>query len=154
MKTTIATTQADVNVLAPAANVNASSAANESALIKKEVINKVSIMGHLGAAPEITELTSGMKKAKFRVATNRYFKNKQGEWQSETTWHNVIAWGKLALQAQKLDKGVAVSLDGRLSYRLYTDDKGQQRFYTEVIAQSITAFPRKEKEVEPVKIAA
>ena len=111
------------------------------------MINRVSISGHLGNDPEVMELTSGMKRAKFRVATNRYFKNKEGEWQSETTWHNVIAWSDLAVIAeQQLKKGSAVSIEGRLNYRMYHDERGVERFYTEIIAKSMVAAQAKENE--------
>jgi single-strand DNA-binding protein len=130
-----------------------SNSAEATGLIKKEVVNRVTLTGNLGGAPEIVELTNGMKKAKFRVATNRYFKNKQGEWQSETSWHNVIAWGKLAIQAQKnLEKGSPVSLDGKLSYRMFTDKEGVSRFYAEIVVSRLVALPKKE-EVEQ-KMAA
>ena len=83
MKATVnTTTEANVNVNVQAEN---NVTTNQSALIKKEVINNVTLTGNLGAEPEVVELSNGLKKAKFRVATNRYFKNKQGEWQNETS---------------------------------------------------------------------
>jgi single-strand DNA-binding protein len=143
-------TKADVNENVHAANTNN---ANEPVLIKKEVINTVTLTGNLGSEPEITEMTNGIKKAKFRMATNRYYKNKQGEWQSETSWHNVIAWGKLAVQAQKsLEKGAPACIEGKLNYRMFTDKNGITRFYSEIIARSLTVFPK--KEIAEQKIAA
>lgn len=160
MKTTIATTQADVKVNVHAENTHVNGATSEPALIKKEIVNKVTLTGHLGSNPEIIEVTSGMKRAKFRVATNRYFKNKAGEWQSETTWHNVVAWGRLAgIAEQQFKKGTAVSVDGKLNYRMYQDASGVERFYTEVVAYSMVAVPaakqsEKEGENTDLKLAA
>jgi single-strand DNA-binding protein len=159
MKNANANTQSNVKLNVIATNTNASANTQEPALIKKEVVNKVAIIGHMGTDPEIKEFTNALKKAKFRVATNRYFKNKQNEWQSETTWHNVIAWGPLAEQAQsKLAKGMAVNIEGKLNYRMYTDEKGVDRFYTEIVATSLVAIPAKAKETETatetLKIAA
>ncbi|MBC7865664.1 MAG: single-stranded DNA-binding protein [Bacteroidia bacterium] len=124
-------------------------------LVKKEVINKIMLTGNTGGVPEMIEMTSGMQKAKFRVATNRYFKNKEGEWQSETTWHNVVAWGRLAIIAQKnLDKGTPVNIEGKINYRMYVDKDGVSRFYTEVVANQLVALPKKEKEAVSQKLAA
>lgn len=143
--TTSATTQANANA----------AAANTGNLVKKEIINKVSIIGNLGAAPELTELTNGMVKATFRVATNRYYKNKNNEWQSETTWHNVAAWGSLAdLSKKYLSKGSPVSVEGRLSYRMYSDGNGLERFHTEIVASRLVVIPARKTEEVITKMAA
>jgi single-strand DNA-binding protein len=156
MKTTTKTTQANVTLNnVKAGKQENTSVANEPALVKKEIINKVSISGHLGNDPEVTVLTSGMKKAKFRIATNRYFKNKEGEWQSETTWHNVIAWSDLAAVAeQQFKKGMAISVEGRLNYRMFVDANGVERFYTEIIAKSMVTAQAKQSENTTLSIAA
>ena len=59
--------------------------------------NKVQLIGHLGADPEIVDLKEGRKLAKFSVATNETYKNNEGERVTETQWHNLVAWGKLCL---------------------------------------------------------
>jgi single-strand DNA-binding protein len=145
----------NTSVTTPAQAKETSAAANATAcgLIKKEIINHVALVGNLGAAPEVVELTSGMMKASFRVATNRYFKNKNNEWQSQTTWHNVVAWGPMAQLAKNhLDKGTPVSLEGRLSYRMFVDSKGVERFRSEVIVSRMLVIPA--KTVQQQKLAA
>ncbi len=99
--------------------------------------NQVQLVGHLGANPEIKKFESGSTLAHFTVATNENFKNQQGEWQTETTWHRVICWGSLAERAEKtLTKGNYILLQGKLSNREYTDKEGNSRYITEVKTES------------------
>jgi len=94
--------------------------------------NKVSLIGRLGAQPEITKFESGSTKARMSVATNEPYKNKQGEWVDNTQWHTVVAWGSTAERmAKKLDKGLEVVIEGRLVNRSY-ESKGEKRYSTEI----------------------
>lgn len=85
--------------------------------------NKVQLIGNVGNLPEIKNTDSGKKLARFRVATNDQYRNAQGEKVTETTWHNIIAWGKLAELVEKyLEKGTEVAIEGRLTNRTYEKD--------------------------------
>ncbi len=95
--------------------------------------NKVQLIGNLGNAPEIKNTETGKKLAKFSVATNEIYRNSTGEKVKETTWHNLIAWGKLADIAEKyLTKGKEVAIEGKLISRSYTDKSGNKKYITEV----------------------
>lgn len=95
--------------------------------------NKVQLIGHLGAAPEIKNTEAGKKYARFSVATNETYRNTKGEKVTETTWHNLVAWGKVAEIAGKfLNKGTEVAIEGKLISRNYTDKSGNKKYITEV----------------------
>ncbi|MBK7434246.1 MAG: single-stranded DNA-binding protein [Chitinophagaceae bacterium] len=95
--------------------------------------NKVQLIGNLGLAPEIKHTESGKKLAKFSVATNEVYRNAKGEKVKETTWHNLVAWGKLAELAEKyLTKGKEVAIEGKLISRNYTDKDGNKKYFTEI----------------------
>ena len=95
--------------------------------------NKVQLIGHLGQDPEIINLESGRKLAKFSLATNEVYRNDQGEKTTETQWHNVVAWGKTAdIVEQYLLKGNEVAIEGKLTHRSYESKEGDKRYITEV----------------------
>lgn len=95
--------------------------------------NKVQLIGHLGNAPEVKTLDSGKKMARFSVATNESYRNAKGEKVTETQWHNLVVWGKLADIAEKyLLKGKEVAIEGRLVNRSYNDKNGNKVYSTEV----------------------
>ena len=95
--------------------------------------NKVQLIGHLGAAPEIKTTEAGKKYARFSVATNETYRNTKGEKVTETTWHNLVAWGKVAEIAGKfLNKGTEVAIEGKLISRSYTDKSANKKYITEV----------------------
>lgn len=95
--------------------------------------NKVQLIGNLGNAPEIKNTESGKKLARFSVATNESYRNAKGEKVTETTWHNLVAWGKVADIAEKyLGKGAEVAIEGKLINRSYTDKDGNKKYITEV----------------------
>jgi single-strand DNA-binding protein len=97
--------------------------------------NNVQVIGHLGASPEIKTLENGTKLARFAVAINETYTNKKGEKVTNTQWHNVIAWGKLANIAESiLQKGTHVTVDGKLSNNHYTDKAGNKRSSTNIVA--------------------
>ncbi|MDT0557975.1 single-stranded DNA-binding protein [Ichthyenterobacterium sp. W332] len=100
--------------------------------------NKVQLIGHLGKDPEIVNLESGKTLAKFSIATNESYKNAQGEKVENTYWHNVIAWGKTALIAEKfLVKGKEVAVEGKLTNRSWDDKDGNKRYTTEVVCNEL-----------------
>lgn len=95
--------------------------------------NKVQLIGNLGNAPEIRNTESGKKLARFSVATNESYRNAQGEKITETQWHNLVAWGKVAEIVEKyLNKGSEVVIEGKLINRSYTDKEGNKKYVTEV----------------------
>src|SRR5574337_282085 len=95
--------------------------------------NKVQLIGNLGNAPEVKNTEKGKKLAKFSIATNETYYNAKGEKVTETQWHNLIAWGKVADLVEKyLTKGTEVAIDGKLINNNYTDKDGTKRYSTEV----------------------
>ena len=95
--------------------------------------NKVQLIGNLGNAPEIKSIESGKKMARFSIATNENYRNAKGEKVTETTWHNLVAWGKVAELAEKfLQKGTEVMIEGKLINRSYTDKDGIKKYISEV----------------------
>ena len=95
--------------------------------------NKVQLIGNLGNAPEVKTFDSGKKMARFSVATSESYRNAKGEKGTETQWHNLVAWGKIADIAEKfLTKGKEVAIEGKLINRSYEDKDGKKRTITEV----------------------
>jgi len=95
--------------------------------------NKVQLIGKLGNAPEVKNTEKGKKLAKFSIATNETYYNAKGEKVTETQWHNLIAWGKVAEVAEKyLSKGTEVAIEGKLMNSNYTDKDGNKRYSTEI----------------------
>lgn len=95
--------------------------------------NKVQLIGNLGNAPEVRNTEAGKKLVRFSVATNEQYKNAKGERVTETQWHNLIAWGKVADIAEKfLVKGTEVAIEGKLINRNYMDKEGNKKYITEI----------------------
>ncbi len=95
--------------------------------------NKVQLIGNLGNAPEVKTLESGKKMARFSVATNEDYRNAKGEKVTETQWHNLVAWGKVAEIVEKyLTKGKEVAIEGKLISRSYIDKEGNKKYITEI----------------------
>ena len=95
--------------------------------------NKVQLIGNLGNAPEVKNTENGKKLARFSMATNETYRGRTGEKITETTWHNVVAWGKVADIAEKfLTRGKEVAIEGKLVNRSYTDKDGIKRHVTEI----------------------
>ena len=100
--------------------------------------NHVQLIGNVGQEPTITNLESGKKVARFSIATNEYHKDAKGEKQSETHWHSVVAWGKLATIIEKYAVvGKQIAIEGKLAQRSYETKEGEKRYYTEVVAREI-----------------
>lgn len=96
--------------------------------------NKVQLIGNLGNDPEIVDLETGKKLAKFSLAVNESYKNSDGEKVESTNWFNIVAWGKSAEIVEKiLVKGSEVVIDGKLSSRSYEDKDGQKKYVTEIV---------------------
>ncbi|MGB7784596.1 MAG: single-stranded DNA-binding protein [Salinimicrobium sp.] len=100
--------------------------------------NKVQLIGHVGNAPEIVNLESGKKLAKFSIATNETYKNNKGEKITDTQWHNVVAWGKTAeLVENYVPKGKEIGIEGKLTSRSYEDKDGVKKYITEVVCNEL-----------------
>lgn len=102
-------------------------------------VNKVILVGNLGKDPEVRHLEGGNSVANFTLATNEYYKDKQGARVERTEWHNISAWRGLAELAEKyLRKGSQVYVEGKLRTRQYQDKDQQTRYITEIIAEEIS----------------
>ncbi len=101
-------------------------------------LNKVMIIGNLGADPEMRYTANGTAVTNLRVAVNRNYSTQDGERREETEWFRVVAWGKLGeIVSQYLTKGRRVYVEGRLQTRQWDDQDGQRRYTTEVVAQDV-----------------
>ena len=102
-------------------------------------INKVILIGNLGADPETRAMPSGMTVANLRVATSESWRDKQsGEQQERTEWHRVAMFGRLAeIAAEYLKKGSQVYIEGSLRTRKWTDKQGNERYSTEIIGNEL-----------------
>jgi single-strand DNA-binding protein len=117
-------------------------------------INKVILVGNLGADPEMRYTADGTAICRLRVATSRRYTDKQGNRQEETAWHRVDAWGKLAeICGQYLSKGRQVYIEGRLKYGSYEKD-GVKHYTTDIVAENMQMLGAgggrgEEREAEP-----
>ena len=101
-------------------------------------VNKVILVGHLGADPEVRFTGTGTAVANFNLATTEKFVAKGGEKQEKTEWHKIVAWGRLAEVCQKyLTKGKQIYVEGKLQTRQWEDKTGNTRYTTEVIVLSL-----------------
>ncbi|MBL7964429.1 MAG: single-stranded DNA-binding protein [Flavobacteriales bacterium] len=113
-------------------------------------VNKVILIGNLGADPEVRHLQNGASVANFRLATSETYKDKTtGERREQTEWHNVVAWRGLAEISEKyLRKGSKVYVEGKLRTRQWQDKDGNTRYTTEVVADEMTLLDRAERPAE------
>jgi len=100
--------------------------------------NHVQLIGNVGQNPQITNLESGKKVARFSLATNEFYKNEKGEKIQNTEWHTIVAWAKTAEIIEKYaGKGKEIGVAGKLKSRSYEDKDGVKRYVTEVEANEI-----------------
>ena len=112
----------------------------------KTLRNSVNLIGRLGNDPEIKSFGNDRTMARFSLATNDYFRDKNGETVKQTQWHNIVAWNGTAQVVSKLlSKGKEVALHGKLANRTWEDDKGNKHYMTEVVADEIVVFSSKEQ---------
>ncbi len=106
--------------------------------------NKVSLIGRLGAQPEVVKTENGRTLARFSLAVNSGYKDKNGNWVNDTQWHNINAWGKTAdLVKRLLGKGQEVVVEGRLMNRSYETKSGEKRFSTTIEMNEFLALTPK-----------
>lgn len=109
-------------------------------------LNKCMIIGNLGRDPEMRYTPSGQAVTQFTVATNRNYKDQQGEWQKETEWFRVVVWGQQAERAaENLRKGNKVYVEGRIQTRQWEDQTGQKRYTTELVANQVSSLERRDR---------
>ena len=116
-------------------------------------LNRVTLIGNLGKDPEVRNTSGGTAVATLSIATNSRYKDKSGEWQDKTEWHNAVLWDKLADVAQQyLKKGNTVYVEGRLQTRSWEDEKTKQKKYmTEIVVSELIMLGGKEGGAAPVE---
>lgn len=101
-------------------------------------VNKAILIGNLGKDPELRYTPAGQAVASFSMATGERWKNKDGQMQERTEWHNIVAWGKQAeICKEYLKKGSPIYVEGRIQTRSYDDREGNKKYKTEIVAQRI-----------------
>jgi single-strand DNA-binding protein len=102
------------------------------------MVNKVILVGNLGRDPEVRSTPSGQPNAKFTLATNRRWRDKNGQRQEQTEWHNIVVWGKQAeIAGQYLTKGKQIYLEGRIQTSSWEDKQtGEKKYRTEIICDN------------------
>lgn len=109
------------------------------------MLNKVTLIGNLGKDPEIRHFEGGSMVSKFSIATNENYRDRNGEWQTRTEWHDVVCWGPLAERVEKnLKKGFLVYVEGKLTTRKWQDKEGNDRYTTEVVSNMVKSLERRE----------
>lgn len=98
------------------------------------MVNKVILIGNVGKDPESRTFENGNKVVNFSLATSENYKDKSGEWQQKTEWHNVTIYGQLAERAESMTKGATLFLEGKIQTRKWTDKEGNDRYTTEIVA--------------------
>lgn len=113
-------------------------------------VNKVIIIGNLGADPETRYMPSGDAVTNIRVATTESWKDKSGQKQEHTEWHRVGFFGRLAeIAGEYLAKGSSVYIEGRIRTRKFQDKEGQDRYSTEIIADRMQILSGRKKDDTP-----
>lgn len=105
-------------------------------------INKVTLIGLVGKDPEVRE-TNNAKVATFTLATSERYKDKNGEYQTNTEWHNLVCWRNAEFVEKYITKGAQVYVEGKLRTRSWENDKGEKRYVTEILVNEIQSLDRK-----------
>lgn len=108
-------------------------------------VNKVILIGNLGKDPEVRYLEGGIAVANFPIATTETFRDKNGNKNEQTEWHQIVLWRKLAEVAEKfLKKGMMVYIEGKIRSRNWEDKDGNKRYTTEIFGDSLTILSRRD----------
>jgi len=106
-------------------------------------LNKAFIFGNLTRDPELKSLPSGIKVTSFGLATNRKYKDKEGNWTDATEFHNIVVFGRQAeTTAQYLKKGSSALIEGRIQTRSWEGQDGQKKYRTEIVAERVQFGPK------------
>ncbi len=109
--------------------------------------NKVQLIGNLGMDPEVTNFETGNSLVKFSLATSEFYKDKEGNLNKNTQWHNLVAWNGMAKNIGKLlRKGSEVAVEGRLNHRQYIDKDGNKKYITEIVVNDFVMLGKKKEE--------
>ncbi|MEE8488680.1 MAG: single-stranded DNA-binding protein [Gemmatimonadota bacterium] len=101
-------------------------------------LNKVQLIGNLGADPEMRSTSTGIRLAKLRIATSRRWNDRQGQQQEKTQWHNVTCWDKLAEVCERyLKRGSQVYVEGSIEYSQIDGKDGQVKYFTDIRAREL-----------------
>ncbi|MEN6618589.1 MAG: single-stranded DNA-binding protein [Rikenellaceae bacterium] len=101
-------------------------------------LNKVMLIGNVGKEPEIRHLENDSMVASFTLATTERYKDKNGEWQEQTEWHNIVCWRALAERVEKyVKKGSQLFVEGKIRTNNWVDKDGQKRYSVEILADTI-----------------
>ncbi|PID88196.1 MAG: single-stranded DNA-binding protein [Bacteroidia bacterium] len=107
-------------------------------------VNKVILIGNVGNDPEIKYVKEDVPVARFRLATNESYKNRNGERVTETEWHNIVVWRGLATVVERyVKKGSKLYVEGKLTHRQYEQD-GQTKYFTEIVCREMTMLDSRE----------
>ena len=113
-------------------------------------VNTVYLMGRCGKDAEVRTIQGGSKVAQFSLATGSKYQTKDGHEVDDTAWHNIVAWRNLAELAEKyIKKGTQMLVVGRITYREYTDNAGNKRNVTEILADKIELCGGKQENQAP-----
>jgi single-strand DNA-binding protein len=113
-------------------------------------VNKVILIGNLGADPEQRYTATGTAMATFNVATKDFWNNKEGVREERTEWHRIVAWGRLGeICGEYLSKGKQVYIEGKLRTRSWEDREGNKRYTTEILAQNMQMLGSAAERVPP-----
>ena len=117
------------------------------------MINKVILIGNVGADPEVRYLEGGVAVANLKLATRESYKNKNGDRVDQTEWHHIVLWRGLAEVTEKyVKKGMQLYIEGRIRTRSWEDQNGAKRYTTEIYADTMQMLSRKsEKPTEEIK---
>ena len=109
------------------------------------MINRVTLLGNLGRDPELRKLDNGVSVATFSIATNENYKDKAGNWQTNTEWHNIVCWRNLAdIVEARYKKGHLAYIEGKLTHRKYQDKDGIDRYMTEIVASTCRLLEKRD----------
>lgn len=107
-------------------------------------VNKVTLIGNLGKDPELKYTSAGVAVATFSVATSEQWKDRDGQAQESTQWHQIVVWRKLAeICSEYLKKGSKLYMEGRIQYRSYDDKNGVKRYVTEIVMDQLVMLDSK-----------
>lgn len=114
-------------------------------------VNKVILLGNVGQDPEVKYTPSGVPVAKFSLATNERFKDKNEQWQDRTEWHSIVAWQRLAeIVGEYVRKGSKLYVEGKLQTTNREDrQSGEKKYRTEVVARDLVLLSSRENGHNP-----
>ncbi len=109
-------------------------------------LNKVMLIGRLGKDPEVITFDNGGKKMTVSLATSERYRDREGNWQDQTEWHNIVAWGNLANDVaegrRNYIKGDLLFVEGKIKTRQYQDNQGNTRYITEIVADKLNLISK------------